>query len=121
MVNQKRSVSVEELSRYFPVSSITIRRDLDRLSEEGLLRRVHGGAMALSNIVTAPRASELYATITEEQMRIGREASKRVGDGDCLIIESGSSCLALVLHLEEKRNLKIVTVIRAGYICGYFR
>jgi DeoR family fructose operon transcriptional repressor len=71
IVNQKRSISVDDLARYFPVSTITIRRDLDRLAEENLLRRVHGGAMALSNIVIAPKAAELSANITEEQKRIG--------------------------------------------------
>jgi DeoR/GlpR family transcriptional regulator of sugar metabolism len=110
VVNQKRSISVEEMAEQFPVSTITIRRDLDKLAEEKLLRRVHGGAMALSSIVTAPRASKLFANITEEQIRIGREASTRIADGDYIIIESGSTCLALVQHLDEKKNLKVVTV-----------
>ena len=110
IVNQKRSISVDDLAKLFPVSTITIRRDLDRLAAEKLLRRVHGGAMALSDIVTAPRASELFANITEAQQRIGREASSRITDGDFIIIESGSTCLALVEHLHDKRRLKVVTV-----------
>jgi DeoR/GlpR family transcriptional regulator of sugar metabolism len=110
MVNQNRSISVDELAKLFPVSTITIRRDLDRLADEKLLRRVHGGAMALSNIVTAPRASELFANINEAQKRIGREASQRVQDGDFIIIESGSTCIALVEHLSQMKRLKVVTV-----------
>jgi len=109
IVNQRKSISVEELSERFPVSSITIRRDLDKLAQDNLLQRVHGGAMTLSSIVIAPKSSELSAHITEEQMRIGREASKRITDGDFIIIESGSTCLALVQHLTELRHLKIVT------------
>ncbi len=109
IVNRRRSISVEELSGHFPVSSITIRRDLDKLARDNLLQRVHGGAMALSNIVIAPKSSELSAHITEEQIRIGREASKRITDGDFIIIESGSTCLALVQHLTELQQLKIVT------------
>ncbi|MCK4804204.1 MAG: DeoR/GlpR transcriptional regulator [Spirochaetes bacterium] len=110
IVNQKRSISVDDLARYFPVSTITIRRDLDRLAEENLLRRVHGGAMALSNIVIAPKAAELSANITEEQKRIGKEASARIADGDFIIIESGSTCLALVQNLTGKKRLKVVSV-----------
>jgi len=109
IVNQRRSISIEELSEHFPVSSITIRRDLDKLAQENLLQRVHGGAMALSNIVIAPKSSELFANITQEQMRISREASRRITDGDFIIIESGSTCLALVQHLTELKHLKIVT------------
>lgn len=110
IVNQKISISVDNLARYFPVSTITIRRDLDRLAEENLLKRVHGGATALSNIVTAPKAAEHLSNITEEQMRIGNEASSRIADGDFVIIESGSTCLALVHHLTKKKKLKVVTV-----------
>jgi DeoR/GlpR family transcriptional regulator of sugar metabolism len=110
VVNQKRSISVEELAQHFPVSTITIRRDLDMLAGEKRLLRVHGGAMTLSSIVTAPRASELFANITEDQIRIGREASTRIADGNFIIIESGSTCLALVQNLNEKKNLKVVTV-----------
>jgi len=109
IINQKRSISVEELSDYFPVSTITIRRDLDRLAEDKLIQRVHGGAMALSNIVIAPKASVLSAHITEEQKRIGKEASKRIADGDFIIIESGSTNMALVQNLTERKRLKIVT------------
>jgi DeoR family fructose operon transcriptional repressor len=110
IVNDRRSISVDELSDYFPVSPITIRRDLDKLAHEGMLRRVHGGAMALGDIIMAPRASEQYANLTEDQIRIGKEASTRIADGDFIIIESGSTCIALVKHLGEKSHLKIVTV-----------
>jgi DeoR family transcriptional regulator of aga operon len=110
VVNQKRSISVDDLALLFPVSTITIRRDLDKLAEDHLLRRVHGGAMALSDIVTAPKASQLFANITDAQLRIGREASFRIADGDFIIIESGSTCLALVKHLNQRRGLKVVTV-----------
>ena len=109
-VTEKRSVSVDELTALFPVSAITVRRDLDRLSEAGLLRRVHGGAMALSNIVIAPRASEMSSHLTEDQKRIGKEGSTRIADGDFLIIESGSTCIALVNSLNEKKQLKVVSV-----------
>ena len=109
MVNQKRSVSLGDLAEHFPVSSITIRRDLDRLAEKKMLRRVHGGAMTLSDIVVAPKASELFANITEEQIRIGKEAATRVADGDFIIIESGSTCFSLVQQLAEKKKLKIAT------------
>lgn len=109
IILEKRSISIDELSNYFPVSSITIRRDLDRLAREGKIRRVHGGAMAPSNIVTAPRSSVQSAHLTDEQLRISEEAAKRIADGDFIIIESGSTCLALTQKLTDKKDLKIVT------------
>jgi DeoR/GlpR family transcriptional regulator of sugar metabolism len=109
VVNERRSISVDELAALFPVSAITIRRDLDRLAEEGAVSRVHGGAMAVGGIVTAPRASAMSAKLTDDQLRIGREAARQIADGDFIIIESGSTCLALAQQLADKKRLKIVT------------
>lgn len=110
IVNKNKSMSVEEIAAHFPVSEITIRRDLDKLSEEGMLTRVHGGAVALTNFIVAPRASEQADKITEEQMRIGKEAAKRISNGEFIVLESGSTCNALAQNLWDKKNLKLVTV-----------
>jgi DeoR/GlpR family transcriptional regulator of sugar metabolism len=109
IVNQRKSVTVDSLLSALRVSRMTISRDLESLETAGLLKRVRGGAVALSHIVVAPRASRSVRSLTDEQMRIGREASRRVENGDFIIIESGSTCMALVEHLRDKSNLKVAT------------
>ena len=109
LVNRNKSVTVDFLFETFPVSRMTISRDLERLEYDGLLKRVRGGAVSLSHIVIAPPMARSARALTEEQKRIGKEASKRVSDGDFLVIESGSTCLALVENLYQKDNLKIAT------------
>ncbi len=109
IVNHRKSVTVDYLLGALPVSRMTISRDLESLEAAGLLKRVRGGAVALSHLVVAPRASRSARALTEEQMRIGREASRRVENGDFLVIESGSTCIALVEHLRDKSNLKVAT------------
>jgi DeoR/GlpR family transcriptional regulator of sugar metabolism len=42
---EKGFASVEELSKHFEVSEMTIRRDLDELHEQGVIQRIYGGAM----------------------------------------------------------------------------
>ena len=110
VIAEKRSVTVVELAAMFPVSAITLRRDLDRLAADNLLERVHGGAMTRTAIAVAPRASEQYRHLTDAQLGIGREAAARVRDGDYVILESGSTCMAVVPHLAARRNLRVVTV-----------
>jgi DeoR/GlpR family transcriptional regulator of sugar metabolism len=110
IVANKRSVTVVELAAIFPVSPITLRRDLDRLAGENLVERVHGGAMARSAIAVAPRASQQYQHLTDAQLAIGREGAARVRDGDYLVLESGSTCLAVVPYLAGRKNLRVVTV-----------
>jgi DeoR/GlpR family transcriptional regulator of sugar metabolism len=110
MVAARRSITVLELAELFPVSAITIRRDLDRLAADRLIERVHGGAMALGAIAVAPRASAWSGRLTGEQMRIGAEAALRVRDGDYLVLESGSTCLAMIPGLGDTKDLRILTV-----------
>jgi DeoR family transcriptional regulator of aga operon len=109
IVNHRKSVTVASLLSTLAVSRMTISRDLESLETAGLLKRVRGGAVALSHVVVAPRVSRSVRSLTDEQMRIGREASRRVENGDFIIIESGSTCMALVEHLRDKSNLKIAT------------
>ncbi len=109
VVNRRKSVTVDVLRASFPVSRMTISRDLERLEQDGLLQRVHGGAVSLSHIVVAPPMSRSVAALTEEQKRIGREAARRISNGESLILESGSTCLALAENLADKDNLKIAT------------
>lgn len=110
LVTERRSVTVVELAAMFPVSPITLRRDLDRLAGENLVERVHGGAMARSAIAVAPRASEQYQHLADSQLAIGREAAGRVRDGDYVILESGSTCLAVIPYLAARKDLRVVTV-----------
>ena len=108
-VNRKRSATVDSLAGAFGVSRMTVIRDLERLETEGLLKRVRGGAVSLAHIVVAPPASASMRALTEEQKRIAVEASRRIANGDFIILESGSTCLALAERLFEKDNLKIAT------------
>ena len=109
IVNTRKSITVDALAEAFPVSRMTISRDLEKLEDEGLLKRVRGGAVSLSHIVVSPRASQASKILTDEQNRIGSKASELISDGDFIIIESGSTCLALVENLIDKDHLKIVT------------
>jgi DeoR family fructose operon transcriptional repressor len=108
-VNRRKSVSVDSLARSFGISRMTVIRDLERLEADGYLKRVRGGAVSLAHIVVAPPASASMRALTEEQKRIAVEASRRIANGDFIILESGSTCLALAERLFEKDNLKIAT------------
>jgi len=109
IVSKKRVVTITELAEAFSVSSVTLRRDLDRLADEDLIERVHGGAMARSAIAVAPPASRQHWQLSDAQHAIGREASSRIRDGDYIILESGSTCLAVVPHLRVRANLRVLT------------
>jgi DeoR/GlpR family transcriptional regulator of sugar metabolism len=94
---QDREVKVTDLSRRFEVSDVVIRRDLLRLEQQGLLKRVYGGAIALPRAVVGMPMGFLDNLVEKE--RIGRAAAEMVRAGDRVILDSGTTVLQLARHL----------------------
>ncbi len=97
------------MTEKFKVTYLTIRRDLEIIEKEGFIKKVHGGAVLKQKIDKLPFFSEIKTLHKEEKERIAEEASKRITDGDSIIIESGSTCYSLVKYLNPKNNLLIFT------------
>lgn len=109
LIKKEKVVTVERLSEAFGISPITARRDLERLDREGFLTKVHGGAVYKDSIEPEPVFSEQVKIKKEEKDEIAAEAAKRINDGDIVVLESGSTCLAMVKHLNDKKNIKVST------------
>ncbi|MCB1340415.1 MAG: DeoR/GlpR transcriptional regulator [Pseudooceanicola sp.] len=91
-------VRIAELSERFDVSAETIRRDLESLSEEGLVNRAHGGASQPAHR-HYPGIDERNRARVEERERIGRTAAALVQPGETLMIDAGSTTLQFARFL----------------------
>jgi DeoR/GlpR family transcriptional regulator of sugar metabolism len=109
LIQKEKTVSVERIADKFGISVITVRRDLEKLQEQGSITKVHGGAIIKSSLAFEPVFEIQKILYTEEKQRIAAEAVKRISDGDSIIIESGSTCIAMVKFLTGKNNLRIST------------
>jgi len=99
-------VEVGNLSNRFGVSEDTIRRDLRELENRGVALKTHGGALRR---LAAPRSFENrleYAT--HFKSIIGEAAAGLVEDGDCLLIDSGTTALSLASSLTAE-HAKVLT------------
>ena len=105
---------MKELTSRLKVSSVTIRQDLNFLEEEGLLKRVHGGAVLKDADDIANRMGINY----EKKLRIARKIAAYVHDGETILIESGSVNALLARELLN-RNVTIITT--NVYIARQFR
>lgn len=85
-------VRINELAQHFAVSTETVRRDFDALAKNGLIARAHGGASAPAH-GHYPSLSERASARTAERERIGRCAAELVGEGETVMIDSGSTTL----------------------------
>jgi DeoR/GlpR family transcriptional regulator of sugar metabolism len=95
------------LSVQLNVSEDTIRRDLREMARDGLLQRVHGGALPASP-ATANLAAR-GAIATGEKEAIGRAAARLVQPGQVLFVDGGTTCVQLVRHFDPALRATVVT------------
>lgn len=109
-VETRGRVSVTELAAHFDVASETIRRDLDALDRQGLLARVHGGAIPRRTREVEPDLGVRLSTNTETKRAIAAAAIQFLPTGEhaTVLLDAGSTTVELVPHLDGL-GLRIVT------------
>lgn len=105
MLGENDQTSVKELAERLGVSSVTIRQDLNQLEAEGLLKRVHGGAV----LRDADDLSNRLAINYENKLNIARKLASYVHDGETILIESGSVNALLARELVRGKKVTIIT------------
>lgn len=109
----KGSVSVQELKDLYGVSEVTIRKDLDELSSNGLIIRTHGGAMIKYQSKQDLRLSDLTILYPDEKKAIARKALEFIENGDSIIFDASTTVLELAIVLNES-SLENITVITSS-------
>ena len=106
---QDGRVVASELSREFSVSEDTIRRDLRELASEGLLHRVHGGALPLPKPPVSVSYASRAAQAPEAKAAIARAAAALVRSGQVIAIDGGTTPLEVAQHLPADLHATVVT------------
>ncbi|MEU5895111.1 MULTISPECIES: DeoR/GlpR family DNA-binding transcription regulator [Streptomyces] len=109
-VRRRGGVRVNELTRKLGVSDMTVRRDLDALARQGMLEKVHGGAVPVVEASTHEPGFEaksgLELTAKED---IARTAASLVAPGTAIALSGGTTTYALAHHLLDVPDLTVVT------------
>jgi DeoR family fructose operon transcriptional repressor len=109
-VAETGEVTVTALAERFGVSIDTIRRDLDQLSADGVLVRTYGGAVSQSTFSRVDRAVDVRLTLEKrEKERIAELAASLVEDGSVIMINGGTTTLAVAKSLRNHRDLTVAT------------
>ena len=104
---QAGDADVGDLARRFGVSASTVRRDLQRLSQENAVRRTYGGAI-LATRSPETTLGERQAAQGVQKRAIAHAALASIKDGETLILDAGSTVMALGVLLKGRR-LSIIT------------
>lgn len=91
------------------VAAETVRRDLDILQRRGILRRVHGGAIALERFAHEYTIPERLDRNPDAKNRIGQTASQYIPDEGCIFVDGGTTTEFLAPALRNRSDLLVVT------------
>ena len=115
-LKQEHRVYVSELSKIFNVTEETIRRDLDKLESDDLIRRNYGGAVLndyISEDLSFLRRSSINS---KEKDIIAQKAMGFIKDGNTIMMDSSTTGLALLNRLKIRKDITIITnSIRLAY------
>ncbi|OCA86057.1 DeoR family transcriptional regulator [Bacillus sp. FJAT-27225] len=108
ILKKNKSVKILNLSKALKVTRETIRKDLYELQKEGLIKKIHGGA-----VLDQPNQESDYErrkTKEEAAKRaIAREAVKHIEDGDIIYLDYGTTTYMLAEELINRKNITVVT------------
>lgn len=102
-VRRAGRLSVAELAERTGTSEMTVRRDLELLAEQGLLERYRGGARSVLLRGDEPPFALRASEGVEVKQRIAAAVAEMIADGEAIVIDAGTTCLAVARALARRR------------------
>jgi DeoR/GlpR family transcriptional regulator of sugar metabolism len=112
-IQKDKSVKVMALSKEFGVTEETIRRDLDKLEKQGIVKKTYGGAILViseenDELEDAPFDMRIKEN-TLSKSRIGQTIGNLLRDGETIALDSSTTCLEVAKHLPVDKRLTVIT------------
>ena len=110
IIKKNGAVTISRLVSEFGVSTETARRDLLAMEKEGILRRVHGGAVAIGEIMHRMPLEERSHSFSREKIMLAKAAADLVEEGEIIGIDAGSTAVPFAEELAKRfSSLTVVT------------
>lgn len=109
LIQEDGSAKVVNLAKIFKVTEVTIRQDLEKLENDGLVIKEHGGAF-LKNIKDQVQSFSLgHKENIDKKELIAKKSIEFIENGDSIILDSGSTTTEIAKHLKGFKNLTVIT------------
>src|ERR1700733_3436417 len=109
LLKENTSASISDIAEQFSVSQMTIRRDLQKLAEQGQVIRIPGGARIERWRGMERTFFERLEKMSPAKRSIGKAAAALVQDGESVVLDSGTTTLYVARELRSRRNVVVVT------------
>lgn len=104
-IRRQSSVRLRELSEILQVSDSTIRRDLEHLETQGLLKRTYGGAV----LIEGQGATQATRDAQGQFARIGAAAAEQIAEGETVFLGGGPLALTVAHRLATRTGITVIT------------
>ena len=124
IIREKKSVDISTLTAALEVSDVTVRKYLDKLEQEGFLKKMHGGAILAEEFsaVEESEDNDLFEGLNDKE-HIAELAVTLIEDGDSIFLGPGITCNLLAKKIHKLKNITVVTnnVNSLEYLAPYVR
>ncbi len=117
-VQEKGQVKVGELSKILGCSEVTVRNDIRKLDDQGILKKTHGGAEKRSQGLCVQFEPGEYYLNADYKRRIAERAYEYIDDKDTIMIDDSSTCCYLAQYIRERGEKRISVVTNSVYVAA---
>ena len=108
---KEKTVSVQQLANALYISEPSVRRDLQSLEKQNLIKRVHGGAILEETALSKNKIPFLIREYEQSGAKamIAQKAIDLISNNDVIFMDASTSCYYLIPFLASKRNITVIT------------
>ena len=110
-VQEKGQVKVPELAQMLDCSEVTIRNDIRKLDDQGILKKTHGGAEKRSYGLSVQFESGEYYLNADYKRRIAEKAYEYIEDQESIMIDDSTTCCYLAQIIKERKEKRLILSI----------
>ncbi len=109
MLSESGAVTVSNLSSVLEVTEETVRRDLEKLEKQEVLRRTHGGAVPIDESTYELSLEKRKSTNVEAKQRLAKAAADLVVSGDTIFLDASTTTFFIARELKKRKNITVIT------------
>lgn len=109
LVSERGVISIAELTERLGVSHMTIRRDIQKLEQKGILVTVSGGVQSLERLASEPSHQDKATMFSDQKELIGELAAQQIPLNATIYLDAGTTTLAIARRLVSRDDLTVIT------------
>lgn len=109
ILQKEQRVLVSELAKRYDVTEETIRRDLEKLERDGLVKKTYGGAVLNKNTNVDLPLRIREKTNRQEKQKVAELAAAMIEEGDSIMLDASSTSLMIAQQIKNRKKLTVIT------------